>query len=37
MVHKLVGFEELGNKDDFKMITMIRALVKHGVLKPKNK
>ena len=37
MVHKLVGFEELGNKDEFKMITLIRALVKYGVLKPKNK
>ena len=37
MVHKLVGFEEMGNKDDFKRITLIRALVKHGVMKPKNK
>lgn len=32
----VVGFEELGGKDDFPTLALTRRLVKAGVLKPKN-
>ncbi len=36
-VDRVVGFEDLGNRDDFPEVALARRLVKGGVLKPKNK
>jgi len=37
LVDQIVGFEELGGKDDFKTINLTRKLVNSGILKPLNK
>ena len=34
---RIVGFEELGGEDDFPTLTLIRRLVKAGVLTPKGR
>jgi hypothetical protein len=34
---RIVGFEDLGMKDDFQTITLTRRLVKAKILKPLNK
>ena len=34
---RIVGFEELGGEDDFSTMTLIRRLVKAGVLTPKGR
>jgi hypothetical protein len=36
-VDRLVGFEDLGNKDDFPTIALARRLIRSGVLKAVNK
>ena len=35
-IDRIVGFEELGEKDDFPTMNLIRRLVKVGMLMPKN-
>lgn len=34
---RIVGFEELGAKDDFQTIVLTRRIVKSGVIKPLNR
>ncbi|KRX05196.1 Thioredoxin-like fold [Pseudocohnilembus persalinus] len=34
---RIVGFQDLGNEDDFDTMVLIRRLVKAGCIKPKNK
>ncbi len=36
-VDRVVGFEELGNKDDFPTLALTRRLIKSGVIMPLNK
>ena len=36
-VDRVVGFSDLGNKDDFPTLVMTKRLIKCGVLKPKSK
>jgi len=36
-IDRIIGFEELGGQDDFPTMSLIRRLVKGGVLIPKNK
>ena len=35
-IDRIVGFDELGGEDDFPTMTLIRRLVKVGMLMPKN-
>ncbi len=34
---RIVGFEELGGKDEFKTLVLTRRLVKSKVIQPRNK
>ena len=36
-VDRIIGFEELGNKDDFPTMALTRLLVNSGVIKALNK
>lgn len=36
-IDRIIGFEELGEEDDFPTMNLIRVLVKRGMLLPKNK
>ena len=36
-VDRIVGFEELGGVDDFPTLTLVRRLIRGGVLEAKNK
>jgi hypothetical protein len=36
-VDRVVGFGDMGNKDDFQTMALIRRLIKSGVLKAINK
>ena len=36
-VDRVVGFEDMGNKDDFQTMALTRRLIKSGCLKPLNK
>jgi hypothetical protein len=36
-VDRVVGFEELGNKDDFPTLALTRRLIKSGVIMALNK
>jgi len=36
-VDRVVGFEDMGNRDDFPQIALTRRLIKSGALKPLNK
>mmetsp|Transcript_75436 Transcript_75436/g.104773 ORF Transcript_75436/g.104773 Transcript_75436/m.104773 type:complete len:107 (-) Transcript_75436:106-426(-) len=37
LMDQIIGFEELGGKDDFKTVDLVRRMVKTGVVKPLNK
>jgi hypothetical protein len=36
-VDRVVGFEDMGNRDDFPQVALVRRLVKTCALKPLNK
>ena len=36
-VDRVVGFEDMGNKDDFPTLALARRLIRSGVMAPKNK